>query len=246
MIIALLADIHSNLEALDACLAHARARGTTRLAFLGDLVGYGADPAAVIERVADHVRDGALIVKGNHDEAVEGSRAYFNDAAAASIDWTRERLGESHREFLRSLPLCVREEGACFVHASAADAAKWTYVDSPSAAARSANAAGTTFTFSGHVHDQGLYFSKPSGRMGHLRPHPGSQVPMPRHRRSLALVGSVGQPRDGNPAAAYALADTDRGLITFHRLRYDHFKAARKIREAGLPEALAHRLERGS
>jgi diadenosine tetraphosphatase ApaH/serine/threonine PP2A family protein phosphatase len=245
VLVALLSDIHSNLEALDACLAHARERGVDRYAFLGDFVGYGADPVGVVETVARHVDEGALAVKGNHDEAIEGSAAYLNDSAAEAIEWTRGELGGSHVAFLTALPFCLRDDASCFVHATANQPERWSYVDSPAAAQKSMQAAGTPYTFSGHVHEQQLFFLDPAGRATAFRPTPGTPVPVRRHRRWLALVGSVGQPRDRNPAAAYAVMDAAREVLTFHRVPYDNFRAARKVREAGLPESLAFRLEKG-
>lgn len=245
--LALLADIHSNLEALEACLDHARARGARRYAFLGDLVGYGADPAAVVDRVAALAGQGAVVVQGNHDAAIGGAAGYFNQMATKAIKWTRTALDPGQREFLRGLPLCVREPSACFVHASAAAPERWEYVDSPAAALRSVTAAGTAFTFSGHVHQQQVYVSRDAGSMVAFAPRTGIVIPIPGHRRSLALPGSVGQPRDGNTAAAYALVDLEGASITFHRVPYDHRAAARKIRAVSpaLPAMLAYRLERG-
>lgn len=245
MIIALFADIHSNLEALSACLKHAADHGAGRAAFLGDLVGYGADPQAVLDIVAQRARAGSVVVKGNHDEAVERRASYMNDIAQAAIDFTKSVLSPDHKAFLASLPLCVREGAVCFVHASAASPERWEYVDSPASALRSVEAAQSAYTFSGHVHDQLLYFQNPQGKMTEFRPAPGSPVPVQSHRRWLAIVGSVGQPRDNNPAAAYALFDAAGASITFHRVPYDHLAAAQKIRKAGLPEFLAYRVERG-
>ncbi len=244
--LALLADIHSNLEALRSCLAHAEERGARRFAFLGDLVGYGADPAAVLDIVCEHARHGAIVLRGNHDEAISGAGGYFNESAAAAIAWTRTAITPEQRAFLEGLPLCVREDAACFVHASAAAPQRWDYVDGAGAAERSARAAGTPYTFCGHVHDQALYGEDAQRRMIAFRPQAGVAIPVSSHRAWLAVVGSVGQPRDGNPAAAYALADLDAKRLTFHRVPYDNHAAARKIRAAGLPEMLAYRLERGA
>ncbi len=245
MPIALLADIHSNLEALRACLVHARSRGVTRYAFLGDLVGYGADPGPVVDLVAEHAASGAVVIKGNHDASIEGGAAYLNDAAAYVAEWTRDTLNTKQLAFLTGLPLVAREGSACFVHASAATPARWDYVDSPAAAAKSVEAAQANYVFSGHVHDQVLYTRGAGGRMVAFRPSAGSPVPMASHRAWLAIAGSVGQPRDRNPAAAYAIADLEGGNITFHRVPYDHLASARRIREEGLPESLAFRIERG-
>jgi diadenosine tetraphosphatase ApaH/serine/threonine PP2A family protein phosphatase len=199
----------------------------------------------VIDLVAEHTAAGAVAVMGNHDSAVLADDAYLNETAAAAIEWTRTVLTAAQRAFLEQLPLTVHEEHACFVHASAAMPARWDYVDSSRAAERSSRAAQRPYTFSGHVHDQVLYGSDAQERMVAFRPRPGVAIPIGVHRRWLALAGSVGQPRDGVPSAAYALADLEAMRITFHRVPYDNLAAARKVRAAGLPEMLAYRLERG-
>jgi len=245
LIIALLSDIHGNLEALQACLKHATESRAGRYAFLGDLVGYGADPQKVVDIVARYASEGAVVIKGNHDEALVRTPRYMNDSVRAVINWTREKLSREAKDFLASLPLCVREDEMCFVHGSAASPERWDYIDSPSAARRSIDAAQATYTFCGHVHDQALYFLAASGKASVFRPLQGSGIPVGRQRRWLAIVGSVGQPRDSNPAAAYAQFDTAQERITFYRVPYDHLAAAEKIRDAGLPLSIAHRVEKG-
>jgi len=243
--IALLSDIHANAQALDACLAHAQARGAARFVFLGDLVGYGADSQAVVRTVAARVADGAVAIKGNHDEAIGQRAGYFNDAAQAALDHARATLDPDDKRFLSQLPLIVREADICFVHASAASPAKWDYIDSPAEAARCANAAGARYTFCGHVHDQALYFESGEGRMREFRPVAGVPIPVRAGRRWVAIVGSVGQPRDRNPASAYALFDASASELTFYRVAYDAAAAAARIRASGLPESLAYRVEQG-
>lgn len=245
MLWALLADIHSNIEALRACLDDAHAAGARRFALLGDLVGYGADPAAVVDAARELSSRGAIALKGNHDLAVEGSTAYLNDMARAAIEWTREVLDASQRDWLASLPLTAREGELYLVHASADAPQRWRYVDSPAEAARSVQAAGAPYTFCGHVHEQTLYFERSAGRMAVFAPTPGTPIPVGAHRRWLAIVGSTGQPRDGNPAAAYALFDASERRITFRRVPYDHLGAAKKILRAGLPAQLAYRVRKG-
>jgi diadenosine tetraphosphatase ApaH/serine/threonine PP2A family protein phosphatase len=244
--LALFADIHSNLEALTACLEHARALGAGRYAFLGDLVGYGADPIAVLELVQERAAEGAVVVLGNHDAAVLGRPVErLNANAQAAIAWTSERLGARHRAFLDGLPLNVREDNMLFVHASAAAPERWTYITGAAQAEQSMRAGGAGLTFCGHVHEQRLYFMGSSGRPMPFLPVPGTPIPTGKHRQWLAIVGSAGQPRDRNTAACYALADLERSRLTFFRVPYDHKAAAQKIRSAGLPERLAMRLERG-
>ena len=246
MKLALLADIHSNLEALSACLEHAQAQGAQRFAFLGDLVGYGADPGAVIDLIAQHAERGAVAVLGNHDAAVLGRPIDPMTASAqAAIDWTRTRLTARQRAFLDALPLLVREDDCVFVHASAHGPEQWDYITGEVQAQASMRAAKATYIFCGHVHKQVLYYIGAGGRPIPFEPVPGSPIPIGRHRRWLAIVGSAGQPRDGNPDACYALADLERARMTFFRVPYDYAAAAKKIRAAGLPERLAWRLEHG-
>jgi diadenosine tetraphosphatase ApaH/serine/threonine PP2A family protein phosphatase len=245
-IFALLSDIHANLEAFQACLNHAQTRGVERFVFLGDFVGYGADPQRVVELVQHHTAKGALAIKGNHDEAVERDATYMNDSARAAIDWARRTLSESQKTFLAELPLSLREGEMCFVHASADAPQRWNYIDSTSAALKSATAANATYTFCGHVHDQQLFFQQSGHTMRSFHPIPGTAIPVRRHRRWLAIVGAVGQPRDGDPAAAYALFNRPLEQLTFYRVPYDYRAAAEKIRRAGLPASLAHRLEAGA
>lgn len=248
MKLALLADIHSNLEALEACIALARTRGADRFVFIGDLVGYNADPVAVVERVRALMRDeGALAVKGNHDAAAAGENAErMNEAAATAIRWTQQQLSPEQLHFLRELPLTRREDALLFVHANAAAPERWGYIHDGLRAAASMAAANATYVFSGHVHDPVLYYMGTDQRPQPFQPASGVPIPVGRHRQWLAIVGSCGQPRDGNPAASFALFDTTLRMLTFHRIAYDHATAAAKVRKAGLPVEFARRLETGA
>jgi diadenosine tetraphosphatase ApaH/serine/threonine PP2A family protein phosphatase len=249
MKLALLSDLHANARALDACLAHARAAGATRFAFLGDLVGYGAEPVAVLDTVMQAEAAGAVVVRGNHDAAALQPPAAQQTAQDVSAAWTHARLGPGHQAFLARLPLTATLGDTLFVHASAHLPQQWEYVDRAVLAERSLHAAardwGTRRVFCGHVHEQQLYYR---GRDGHLHgfaPVAGVAVPLATHREWLAVVGSTGQPRDGDPRAMYALLDVAHARLAFHRVAYDHAGAAAAIRAAGLPEHFAHRLEQG-
>lgn len=245
MKLALFADIHSNLEAITACIAHAQALGVDRCAFLGDLVGYGADPVAVLDLVEQHAATGAAVVLGNHDAAAMGRPDdTLNAFARAAIEWTQTQLGDRQRAFLASLPLTVRDGNLLFVHASAAAPGQWIYVNSLTEAELSIKAGNADYIFCGHVHEQMLYYVGADGRPMPFQPVPGTPIPTGKHRQWLAIVGSAGQPRGRSPKACYALADLERARLTFFRVAYDHDAAARKIRSAGLPERLAQRLER--
>lgn len=251
--LALLSDLHANLRALDACMAHARAQGAQRFAVLGDLVGYGAEPAAVLDRVMDLAAQGAVVLKGNHDElacappAPDQGPAQTQDALAAQ--WTRSQLRPAHTEFVAGLPLTVQVDDCLLVHASADAPAKWRYVDDARSAGASLEAAlalpGVRHVMGGHVHHQTLYYRGTGQSLMAFKPTAGVPVPQPRHRQWIATVGSVGQPRDGDPRAMYALWDPLGPRITFHRVAYDHFAAAAAIRRSGQPEFFAQRLEAG-
>jgi diadenosine tetraphosphatase ApaH/serine/threonine PP2A family protein phosphatase len=247
MKLALFADIHSNLEAITACLAHANALGADRYAFLGDLVGYGADPVAVLDLIEQYAADGAVVVLGNHDAAALGRPDdTLNYNAQAAIAWTQTQLGERQRAFLGRLPLTIRNDNILFVHASAAAPGEWTYVTGPTQAEASIKAGNAGYIFCGHVHEQKLFYMGADARPMPFRPVPGTPIPTGTHRQWLAIVGSAGQPRDRSNKACYALADLTRARLTFFRVTYDHDSAAQKIRSAGLPERLARRLERGA
>jgi diadenosine tetraphosphatase ApaH/serine/threonine PP2A family protein phosphatase len=247
MRLALLADVHANLEALVAVLAHAREQGADALAFLGDLVGYGADPLAVLERVEEEAARGAVVIQGNHDAAVldEQVAAGMNPEALEAIAWTRRMLGPRDRAFLASLALTARRGEATLVHASAEAPSEWIYVTDALRAEACLRATATPWTFAGHVHEPMLYYTSTTDRPLPFRPVPGVAIPVPPRRRWLAIAGSVGQPRDGRTAASYAVFDDGRRTLTFHRVAYDWPSAAAKVRAAGLPERLAARLERG-
>ncbi len=241
-LLALFADIHGNREALDACLADAQRRGAERLIFLGDLIGYGADPAYVVDLVAGKLRDGAMAILGNHDAALIAGCDSMNSAARASIEWTRRRLDKNRQDFLAGLPLTAERGDLLFVHADAAEPRRWTYVTSSLEAQRSLRATSKRVTFCGHVHRPQLYaaatFRLPRAR----RPATGIPISIAGSGKWLAVLGSVGQPRDENPAAAYAIYDDTAGQLTFLRVAYDISTAAEKIRAAGLPDILAARL----
>jgi diadenosine tetraphosphatase ApaH/serine/threonine PP2A family protein phosphatase len=249
MKLALLSDLHANRGALLACLAHARRSGATHFAILGDLVGYGAEPGPVLDIVMELADRGAVVVRGNHDAAAgrEGGTNGTGEQLAAG--WTRAQLGPAHRAFLSGLPLTASIDDALLVHADPYDPGRWQYLDRPALVRRALGAAqrqwGASKVFCGHVHQQQLYYRAADGHPMAFSPVPEVPVPLAAHRNWLAIVGSVGQPRDGDPRAMYALFDVAQARLSFHRIAYDHTAAAAAIRAAGLPESFAMRLERG-
>jgi len=245
MLIAILSDIHANREALEACLAHLEPRSVGRYVFLGDLVGYGADPGFVIDTVRDFVARGATALIGNHDSGAIGNPERMNDDAMLAIEWTRRQLSAGQRDFLENLALTAENGEQLYVHASAAEPARWEYVIDESSAARSLMATSAAVTFCGHVHVPALYHISVTGKIAHFDPLPDVPIPLTPQRRWLAVIGAVGQPRDRNPAACYGLYDDVTRELTYVRVPYDVETAARKIHAAGLPLFLSARLAWG-
>ena len=249
MKLALLSDIHSNLHALDACLAHARAQGAQRFAFLGDLVGYGAHPGAVLDRIMLLTEEGALVLKGNHDQGAVHPPVTPQTVGDQSAAWTHAQLTSAQRAWLDQLPMTLQVGSALLVHASVHEPALWRYVTDTRSAAASLDAAqqfsAVRYVFGGHVHAQTLYYRGAESGLMPFTPQNGVAIPVPKHRHWLATVGSVGQPRDGNPQAMYTLFDPERSQLTFHRVAYDNAGAAAAIRATALPEYFAQRLETG-
>ncbi len=245
MLIALLTDIHGNREALSACLAHARLMRADRFIFLGDYVGYGADPAWVVETVAAMVEEGAVALLGNHDAAIDGSDEDMNSLAREAIRWTRDQLGPDHRAFLSQLPLIHEEGNVLYVHSNGYAPSAWLYMTDTIEAARHFSRVNAHITFCGHVHVPMLYHMSTTAKVGSFSPVSNNEIPLLATRSWLAVIGAVGQARDGVAAANYAIFDTAHQSLRYIRVPYDTAAAARKVREAGLPEKLALRLEQG-
>ncbi len=246
MRIAIFSDIHGNREAFDACWKHARKQGFDRVVILGDIVGYGADPQYLVDATVRAMEEGAIVVRGNHDEACANAVSEgMNDYAAAAIEWTHRALDKASHDMLRDLPLTMRDgdmPGALFVHAEASHPQEWNYVNDVQSAERSMSGVADRITFCGHVHVPQLYNmgSKKQARL--FTPQAGVSIPLVGNRQWLAVMGATGQPRDRNPAAAYAIYDTGRNELTYFRVPYDIETASGKIHAAGLPQMLAARL----
>jgi diadenosine tetraphosphatase ApaH/serine/threonine PP2A family protein phosphatase len=245
VLIAIFTDIHGNREAFEACLAHAAHHPIDRYVFLGDLVGYGADPGFVVDTVENFAARGAVALLGNHDSAAIGNGERMNDEARIAIEWTRRQINTDQCAFLKGLPLTAEDDDRLYVHASAASPAAWDYVLDERAAARSLMATGAGVTFCGHTHLPALFHMTGATKVAGFDPDPGVAMPLTRQRRWIAVIGAVGQPRDRNPAACYALYDDGPRTLTYLRVPYDVDTAARKIRDAGLPSFLAARLAWG-
>lgn len=245
MLLAVFSDIHGNRQAFEACLKVARARGAERFVLLGDFVGYGADPEWVVDTVMGLVREGATAVRGNHDEAVNTMTETMNAEAQIAIEWTRGRLDVAQRRFLAELPMMVQENERLYVHSEASSPSHWRYVRSTTDAAKSLISTPSHVTFCGHIHRPALYSMSVTAKMTSFVPKTDVSVQLLRGRQWLAVLGSVGQPRDGDPSAAFVLFDTESCEITYCRAPYDIETAAGRIRENGLPPWLADRLSQG-
>jgi diadenosine tetraphosphatase ApaH/serine/threonine PP2A family protein phosphatase len=239
MRLAVFSDIHSNLEALEAVLADARARECTEFVCLGDVVGYNANPHECVERVREM---DCPIVKGNHDEQaslVESSRD-FNEMAEQAIEWTRDQLTNDDKEWLRGLRLQRQVRDFTIVHATLDTPAQWGYVFNNLDAAASFTYQHTAVCFFGHTHVP-MAFIRDEGvqriRIEQLQINP--------IKKYFINTGSVGQPRDGEWRAAYCIYHIDKNLVEQRRVKYDVATAQRKIEQAGLPHLLAERLAIG-
>jgi len=242
VLIALFADIHANRQAFTACLAQAREFGAQRYVLLGDYVGYGADPDWTVTTVMEMVDKGAIAVLGNHDSAIGNPREQMNVEARIAIDWTRGELGAEQRRFLAGLPLERVDDERLYVHSEASNPPAWIYVTSVYEASRSLAFNPAQITFCGHIHRSAIYSMSPTAKMTSFSPTTGAAVPLLQGRRWLAVLGSVGQPRDGNPAACFAMFDTEKRELTYCRVPYDVEQAVAAIRKKGLPRWLADRL----
>lgn len=238
---AILSDIHGNLEALRAVLDDC-AGAVDAVLCLGDTVGYGADPLACVELVAERAE---AIVGGNHEHAVAGrlDLGWFNRHARAAAEWTREQLDDAHRAYLGSLPLVTDVAGATLVHASPAQPEEWEYLVTAEDGFAAFGDFATRWCFVGHSHVPAAWSLGSSGREHHPRP---VRLDSERGRRYIVNVGSVGQPRDRDPRAAYARWDAEDGWVEIRRVGYDQAAARRKIMDAGLPRFLADRLAAGA
>jgi predicted phosphodiesterase len=243
----ILSDIHSNLEALEKCLALSEGKYDQALC-LGDLVGYGADPNAVISRIQPLAR---VIVRGNHDKACCGltDAEDFNFLARAATEWTRIQLTPEHLEFLRNLPNGpIQVDGIELVHGSPFDEDE--YIFDSMGAVQAFQSAGAPVVFFGHSHHQGGFKLTADKRLQTINLPPirndePASITFHDDARFLVNPGSIGQPRDGDPRAAFAILDQEENRVDFYRTPYDLAKTQEKMRAAGLPEPLVARLEVG-
>lgn len=234
---AVFADIHGNLEALQAAVEETKKRELTQSIVLGDSVGYGADPNECLEWSLDHA---AFHVLGNHEAALihEGIRWGFTDWARIAIEWTAEKLRPDLVEKIKTLPHLQTQGRIALAHGTLHDPERFHYLMHPADAQKSFMAARATFGFFGHSHVP-CFFSENEGTFGHLKP---GVLRLKKGERYLLNPGSVGQPRDRDPRLSFGIFDEDELTFEIVRLAYDNKTAAHKIRAEGLPRFLADRL----
>lgn len=237
---AIFADIHANLEALEAVLQHARSSGCDKFVCLGDIVGYNASPAECLELVK------ALdcpTVKGNHDEESSGNHSLerMNAVAQKALLWTREQLSDEQKTWLRRLRM-VRQVGQfTIVHSTLDQPNAWNYVTNKFDAMSNFTYQFTNLCFHGHTHIPRIFVQSP--RVNLLEE---SEIVLEDDNKYFINVGSVGQPRDNDWRASYAVYDVEAKKVSIQRVEYDLATTQAKIRAAGLPELLATRLESGN
>lgn len=244
MKIAIISDLHSNIEALQACLNKAQALKVEQYVCLGDIIGYGPDPAATLDMVMG--LPNVVVVRGNHEEALftsyyKGLREHIR----RTIDWTRSQLTEEQLSFLGSLPYETMVEDVTMVHASMDKPERWPYVYNIELAKKCMQASKTRVTFLGHTHQPEIFFETPNKEIKSMIPRPEVAIPLYQRGRYVINVGSVGQPRDDINAASFAVYDTDEKEVIFYRIAYDYVATGKKIIEHGLPALFAERLAKG-
>jgi len=239
MRIAVLSDIHSNLVALDAVLGDAGA--VDAIWHLGDVVGYGPDPDGVVARLMEI---GAVGVLGNHDAAALGGPEidWFNPDARAAALWTRATIGAAARAWLAAQPVTAVREGVALAHGSPRDPLR-EYITSRDVARQNLTAFEERLGLHGHTHVP-IAFVEDGGAVTSWSPADAGRLAL-EGRRALLNPGSVGQPRDGDPRAAYAVLDDTLDVMTWHRVGYDIGSVQAAMRAAGLPARLADRLQHG-
>lgn len=238
---AVISDIHSNLEALQAVLKDIKKRRIKKILCLGDLVGYGANPNECVDLC---LKESDLIIAGNHDWAAIGKTdiARFNPMAAEAIRWTKKHLTDSSAEKLKGLSLTEKLGDLFLAHASPNNPSEWNYLTSFADFQEAFGLFAGKICFIGHTHIPGAAFQDANSYTDFLRETP---FPLIEKRRFIINVGSVGQPRDLDPRACYAIYDGNTNALEIIRIEYNIPLTEQKIIDAGLPEVLAQRLSLG-
>jgi len=236
---AIFGDIHANLDALQVCLEDMKKQGVTHHVCMGDIVGYNANPSECLEIIREL---NCPVVRGNHDHycGYNDDLSGFHPMAAAAVDWTRQQLSEDQREYLRNLPFSRMVETFTIVHSTLDAPENWGYVFDKFDAEANFNYQSTNLCFFGHTHVPIIFEKSEKIRAGYYE-----KIKIKIGRKYFINVGSVGQPRDGNPKCGYVIFDGMNNTVELRRLDYDIEAQQKKIIAAGLPQRLADRLAEG-
>ncbi|NOX88862.1 MAG: metallophosphoesterase family protein [Calditrichaeota bacterium] len=235
MAIAIISDIHGNLEALSTALDYIKKQGINEIYCLGDIVGYGPNPNECVEIVRQQCK---VVLMGNHDYAAIGLARieYFNEYAKRATYWTMDRLSQENYEFLKALPFMYQTDRMIMVHASPTNPEHWYYILSMSDAQMEMQSFKQNICFVGHSHVPVIFNQKAAIR---------DNISIEPNQKYIVNVGSIGQPRDGDPRLCFVIFEPDTGQINYVRLEYDIENTYQKIIKNGLPTFLAERLLKG-
>lgn len=235
-------DIHANLEALESVLAAYRDQDIDCYLCGGDIVGYGADPNQCCRLIEQHAES---TVAGNHDHGCVGavSMDYFNQVAKEAVIWTKSHLDKKNSSYLKSLPLVFKNKDLTLAHATLKQPGDFNYLFDGFAAWKNFRIQDTPVSFVGHTHVPAVFVYKNKKDIEYLKQ---DEIVISKRNRYIVNVGSVGQPRDGNPLACYCIYDSIKGRVLIKRVKYNIEQAKKKIIQAGLPRFLAERLGAGS
>lgn len=239
---AIISDVHSNIEAFKAVLSGIHKESADKIVFLGDIIGYGPDPNECIKEI---IKIADITIAGNHDHAAIGlmDLSYFNPYARDAIEWTMGKLTEGERSYLSKLPLTaeIASDDVFLVHATPKRPQDWNYIFTENDAVENFGYFKHRICFIGHSHVPVIIVKDKYGSLGVM----GDEIEIKTGYRYIINAGSIGQPRDGNPASAYALYDSDDSTVSIKRVPYDYSKTQEKMKKAGLSPYLIERLAVG-
>ena len=236
---AIISDIHGNEQALEAVIKDSKKKGVKKYLCLGDIVGYGASPVECIEKI---IEIQAVCIAGNHDHAVVDltDSTFFNSNAKAAVEWSKKALKKKHKSFLKNLPMVKTIKEITMVHSSLDSPEAWRYILNDEDADRNMELFEGLICFIGHSHVPCIFQERHNSRalLDFLKTFTIKE-------KTIINVGSVGQPRDGDPRASYVIYDTTAKIVSFEKVKYDIKSAQKRIMNAKLPKVLSVRLEMG-
>jgi len=240
MVYAIFSDIHGNLEALEVAIDALSERKIDSYMCIGDIVGYGANPKECIKKTKEL---SSVIIRGNHDAAASGAKSPddFNNSARVAVEWTQSELSQKEITFLKNLELVYKNQYITLVHGTLYEPESFYYMFDEASARATFNLMETQTCFVGHSHVPGIFIKK----QNKIKYFYKEKLKLNKNEKAIINVGSIGQPRDGDPRLCCCLYDVDKSVVELKRLPYDVEKTQSKILKAGLPPSLAQRLGEG-